>query len=93
MTNWDNGYDCGFSYGHRKAIEECGNLMREQKDRMAELSRRLNNMTLKYLHTKCGHDADAAQVARYEANEAHINAPSGDEAPVKFMTLYITEEV
>ena len=35
---------------------------------------------------------DAAQVARYEANEAHINAPSGDEAPVKFITMYTTKE-
>jgi hypothetical protein len=50
--DWDNGYDCGYAYGHRKAIEECGDLMREQEERIADLSRRLTEMTLKFLRAK-----------------------------------------
>ena len=36
--------------------------------------------------------SDTAQCEQYEADEAHINAPSGDEAPVKFITMYTTKE-
>jgi hypothetical protein len=50
--DWDNGYDCGYTYGYRIGVEECVTMMREKDDRIIDLIKQLNEMTLKFLKAK-----------------------------------------